>query len=420
MNIIENIKDIKFKGYESYDIEALFLWVSELDVSGKIAGTSKIRDSLSLLFLVFFDRYKYIYTESRRSKILFTIPLTLGRSSIIEMIKNVASLAQDYDLISYKKRIFPQFSFYAFKILFLILYWVRSLNKTKLSFNQKVVVLKCLTDISKLQKRIEKIDIKKYNLLTVFYDAAYLDNYLVQLFKTNNIKTATLQHGLVIAPRDEVKYNVEFSGVELRGSISDYFLAWNKLTKIEAIKVGFTEDKIKVLGIPYFVGIETIIEKPNNKMFGVVLSTLFSEKSNIELIEYANKLAQQIGYKYVLRYHPNFKGNEYDQYVDNNFFCGSSDKSTSIKEYASDVEFSLVSSSSVYMELIYLNHLVYRFSTGDVEDKYRDIPYLKFSNFDQLVALQSVKDSAHEQLFSLLCETRDVSHNYKSFFENFK
>ena len=86
-------------------------------------------------------------------------------------------------------------------------------------------------------------------------------------------------------------------------------------------------------------------------------------------------------------------------------------------------EFSLVSSSSVFCELVYVKHNIMRFSTHKINDKYRDIPYgLTFSNIEDVISCynKGFNEEDNELLFKYLCGLEDVTISYKRFLSKFE
>ena len=303
------------------------------------------------------------------------------------------------------------------KIGFMLKYAKRVLNKKSLRNN--LARINALLIIDDFSNAINDIDFTKAKLGVVYYDVSKYDYMFVQLFKKRGIKTATLQHAAFVAPRKVSSANFEFEGVELCNSTSDYFLAWNPFTKEEAIKSGMSESKIKVLGIPKYIN--TTVDDIRHKKtfcFGVVLNAKSFDSLNRRLIQYADFVANKTGYSYYLKYHPQFQEFIYDSLPKSGKCIGHLELSKSVSDYVRMVDFTLISNSTVFIELIYMGHTVFRLQAGDA-DKFRNVPYNAFTNEEELDELLNGKIAeSSNQLFSYMCFTRNPKAKYKNFFLN--
>jgi hypothetical protein len=274
--------------------------------------------------------------------------------------------------------------------------------------------------IFKCDLQTKNINIANYKLLVVYYDANSLYNYYVQKFQKHSIKTATLQHGVALARRENIN-NLDFAGIEFGNCISDYLLAWNQFTYEEAIRSGIEKERIIIAGILRCINLPVIDNKrEEKKIFGVVLDGIFTEESNLFLIQYANKLAKQLNCKYILKYHPAFDGNEYYRAIDKDCFLYTCEKNMSVFEYAKTVDFSLVANSTVFFELVYMQHCVYHYLSNYMTDKYRNIPYNSFSSFDELLKILNEKNDHTQKLFDICCSVSNIEKTYKDFFSMFE
>ncbi len=261
----------------------------------------------------------------------------------------------------------------------------------------------------------EAFDVSSYKFVVVYYDASPDENFLVQMCKNSNILTMTLQHG--IFARKSVIHTITDTAFELSESISDYYLAWNEYTKDEAIKVGLAPEKVIVLGAPKYINTQepSGICRSNSNVFGVILNNSAFDVHNRRLIEMANQIYQNSGCKYVLRYHPQMNGSEYKSLYSDGFFkCD--DNGHSILEYAQSVSFTIISSSSVFVDLLLLKHPTYRLKVTP-EDTYSTVPFNSFSTVKELLELQKNPGDINEA-FLYLCNTYNVYDNYRSFFDS--
>ena len=264
----------------------------------------------------------------------------------------------------------------------------------------------------------QQVDFQRYNLVVTFCDSIMPECVFTLIGKKQGVLTASLQHGQYTAYRENKFIN---SGVELRSLVSDYLLAWNQMTIDEMKKV----DKITTQ--PYIAGILGYIGKrhelavnPKNHVFGVVINHQSFEEDNLLLVKSANVLASKIGYKYYLKLHPNYDLNHFDSYVCNDFYLGAIEKGIPILDYANRCEFSIASSSSVFCELVYLKHRVIRYSSGKIDDKFRDVPFgLTFNdpNFIYEVYKKGFNDEEEDALFNYLCGADDVTAAYRCFLD---
>ena len=231
----------------------------------------------------------------------------------------------------------------------------------------------------------DSINISKYNLCVFFYDANCIDNYFSQIFQNKGITTATLQHGVMLAERKEVTANPDFCGVELKNFVSNYFLAWNEFTKREALHSGIPKEQIEVLGVIKCIDGGKVIHK-NNKVIGLLLDGEFEAENNSNLINITNAFATNHGYRVYLRFHPRMDKSTYKDLYEDNIFQVCPNE-ISLKEYVSQTEFCIVANSTAFIEMLCWNAIVYRYSTMDAKDKYRDANYPSFHTLEDLESL---------------------------------
>jgi hypothetical protein len=416
--IKDEIKKIKLRGFENYDLSKILYMTSEID---KIVPqeTSSMKLFYLLIIRCFFQNWHFKYMEAPRSSILFLYDASDGRKDTLEMFNHIVSLSESRDiLITSKSSFFKKIHIATgVKILLHLYLWYGELRKTRLNGYQKINILMKLELILKRNIQSSFVNISKYKLLVVFFDASPLYNFFVQKFKRASVKTATFQHGVILAKREGIN-NVDIAGIELGNCISDYLLAWNRFTYKEAVKSGIDKERIKIVGISRCINLPVNCCNATSRhgIFGVVLDGIHTEKNNSSLILLANKLAEEMNYKYILRYHPSFKGDEYNHIIDMNRFLHTGKNDTSIFEYAKMVDFSLIANSTVLFELVYMKHKVYRYSSNDMMDKYRDIPYNSFSSFDELLYLLNKEEDCSQALYDLCCSVNDIRKAHRDFF----
>lgn len=293
--------------------------------------------------------------------------------------------------------------------------WKKELKRNGYKQHEIITIIPALIELWFLKANIPIIDYSQYKLVVTFFDAEFFQGYFSEIARLNGIKTATLQHGQFTAYREKTFEN---SGVELRCFKSDYFLCWNQMTIDEGIKEGIPLDCFVKTGILGYIGSKyQECTKPNNDTFGVVLGHPMFEEENLALIEAANILAKAKGIKYYLKLHPNYIDTHFSKYIEPTLYIGNIAKGIPILEYANMVDFSIVGSSSVFAELVYIQHDVIRYSSGDIKDKYRDIHLGRyFTNPQEIIEVySSVEETNNKELFDYICSVKDVTASYKSF-----
>lgn len=141
---------------------------------------------------------------------------------------------------------------------------------------------------------------------------------------------------------------------------------------------------------------------------------------NITLINAANHLSRAKGFRYYLKLHPSYKDDFFKDIVDQNHYLGNIKKGIDMIDYANMIDFSIVGSSTVFTELIFLGHEVIRYSNQSIKDKYRDIKLgLTFSEPKQILDVYNRGNFEIDSLFDDLCSIREVQSSYQNFFSVF-
>ncbi|MCD7882767.1 MAG: hypothetical protein LUI87_03525, partial [Lachnospiraceae bacterium] len=259
---------------------------------------------------------------------------------------------------------------------------------------------------------IAKFDIYSYYNVTVFDDVSSAEHIIIERANSKGITTVTMEHG-AFGGYNPKEATLDELGIEFRFSNAKYYLLWNLDEKEKAINSGLTEDKLKIVGIPAYIGVERNSLRNKQNLFGIILNGAMYETHNIPLIKMGNKIAKYLGYKYIVRYHPNYKGTEYFDQINYDYYAGNSEKSESILEYSKRVDFSIITCSAVFNELIYLNSTVYRYAY-DPNDKFSDVKDNSFESFEDFKAMYP--DDHGDALFNRFCTVRDVEKAYKDFY----
>ena len=416
---------LRFKGLYPCDFEKVFNWVliqeeirhPALTVKERLSFTARRVLSL-LLHLLFKYSTMKIKNISANSTVLFLF-LPEGRSDSKKMFSDVANTIahRHYDLVIWEKC--RSFSLKrSLKMVQLFASWWNALRQQEYGFITKMLILKILTDIKDKQDELEETykGLIKFKLTVFFYDASPFDNYFSQLLQASGSTTATLQHGVMLAPRSGLEDNIDFVGGEFKNSVSDYFLVWNEFTRREAVKAGISMDKIKVLGIAKCLGLPPF--KPTlRKTFGVILDGFYEKENKPVMIEIACSFAKQAGYRFIVRYHPNFRGDEYTDIIPKALGEECS-KTVSLEDFANNVSFCIISNSTVMFEFLYRRMDVFHYSSSN--DKFKDLPLKSFRSLSEFVGqFNLVENSKERELEDLVCQPRDISSAYRNFFSNY-
>ena len=412
--IKDALRGLNFKGFEGFEVWRILYQPSE---SERILH---IRTNWAKILYHILFKKTTIVLEENGGKILFFMFYS-GRSDFERINENVYSLVDIKDrlIVTFNKRrkqISINFLWRCFLNMF---QWSKQLEQTGLCYEQKKVALDYLIMNFKCAFDMQKITLKHYKLAVIFNDADTIGNYVCQYCKNRAIETASLQHGVILAPHPDIA-NIDFAGIELCNSISDHFLVWNNFTKYQALKAGKREENIEVCGIIRCMDVRPEVNKNNKKKFGVVLDGRYTAELNLLLVTIANKVAKDMNMKYYLKYHPSDSPHLYDHITDNDYYIGAYDKTKTIKQYAGDVDFSLIANSTVYMELVFLKHTCYRLCSDKSSlDKYKDVGIMNFSSAEHVVSLIKKGKGNSAELYDQLCTIEDVRSSYKSFFERY-
>lgn len=238
----------------------------------------------------------------------------------------------------------------------------------------------------------QRINFKKYKLLTTFCDAHGIENLITQIANQYCI-TATLQHGQyrVLKPETE---NADVEAYE--NFSSDYLFAWGEVTKEEFIKVGINKERILVVGaLKPFSNNVKITQHNSKKVFGVILDGNIYHQSNIEMIKVANKLAEKYNLKFILRMHPK---NEESLYITacNTRYLLRAIKGVENQKYANEVDFSIIHMTGVFVELLSINSPMFLYDDKYLEDIFK-IDGSTFTDFLYLDKLYNIFDNDREK-----------------------
>lgn len=377
---------LKLKHFEGYDTERLLNYVIITQQYTECAS-SNFRIILGWISLFFHAFFRLRNFEVRKlgcnSKVLLLYPFgEKCRSDIDKMIRNVAHTIPNnrYDVINWDNKVEISLGKVLVKLR-AVYVWNRQIKTLNINTIQRQILLNLLLCAYDMKSDMNHhLDIKKYKLALVHYDAPFLYNFFVQYMKIHGCKTATMQHGVMLARREEVHDNMDFCGVEFSSFVSDYFLAWNDFSKKEAMKMGINEERIKVLGNAKCLG-EPIVRNIGQNTIGIILDGIYDVKKNLQMIQIIDKFAKEHGYKYIIRLHPNDSISHYDNMRDHaiSTICP---RNMRLEDFFSNISFCVVANSTVLFELEYHRIPFVRYSNGGAKDKFKDYHNLISFNDD--------------------------------------
>ena len=112
------------------------------------------------------------------------------------------------------------------------------------------------------------------------------------------------------------------------------------------------------------------------------LNHIYFRNYNIRLIEAANFVAEKNNMKYYVKFHPSLDLSSYDDYLDQRYAIKVPIETT-VAEYSKMVDFSILSHSTVYVELIFFKSKVYLMHVDNL-CKFTRFPEYDFSSKEEL------------------------------------
>lgn len=380
-----------------------------------------VRGLISIIYRVFVssETYYFIHQGNAKRKVLFIFchDINTFRSDCTSMFMATAKVldSKDYDLIGLKHS--NKYHILSFiHLTKLISSWIRELKNNNIGIYHSIEILREAIDCYYLRIQLDSlINTSSIKLSVFFYDADSRDNYCSQYLQDFGIPTATLQHGIQLAPRKGLEDNIDFAGIEFGCFISNYYLAWNEFTRQEAIKAGIKDNQIKVLGISKCIGKNPLLKKGNSNVIGLILDGKYEEENNIPMIRLLNQLCVKYNIKYKLRYHPDYKGTEYLDYIDARY-CIATNKRETLNDFLSSVKLCIVANSTVLFELEFYSVPFIRYSSGNLKDKFVGYSGISFNNYEELEKcyLSIIKECVIVPRYM-----ENIAYNYRRFFESF-
>ena len=298
--------------------------------------------------------------------------------------------------------------------------YISLVKRHRFSFTEALYCLPDWFNLSDFAKTIKKIDLSKYRLIVTFCDAEPRQNLLTQIANCFGCDTATLQHGMFCAPMKNAT-SAEEEGVELKGVVSKYFLAWNGLTKDYAIETGIPEDAIRIVGNPKFVDDGDRCFSPKNRnCFGVILGNLAFDRDNRKLIEIANETAKILNMRFYLKYHPVVSDTYYSEMADDQYCVGSVERGIALPDYIDKIDFSIVGQSSMFVELIHMGHPTFHMHDDTIADKFELAEAISFQTPEELCRLWQENHGVTDELALYLAGPQNVARQYVDFFDLYR
>lgn len=377
------------------------------------------RNALGGIFLYFMysfiDERYYKFEISKDHEYLMLFGKFNCRADHQRTFSNFANTMGDADVIMadfLDKKVYHPFRFLKSIPLFFV--WLFQMLAKGMPLLEALNAIRFVELCYIQKKELSSYFDKKYKFVVAYYDASPDESFIIQEFKNRGVLTMTLQHG-IFARKSKIR-SITDTAFEISESVSDYYLAWNQYTRDEAIKIGLNPENVIVLGAPKYISFKEPDSAcfSDSNVFGVILNNSAFDLHNRKLIEAANNISKEMNMKYYLRYHPQMKGSEYKDLYNENFIAVNNNKTT-IAQYAQTVNFTIISSSSVFVDLLLLKHPTYRLKVLE-DDTYSTVEYNSFSTASQLKEMHNNR-KADNPAFDYLCNSYNTYKNYRTFFD---
>ena len=412
---LRNYKPFFFDNRIEWDkVFALYITINDsLNCLGK---RHMLESFLYALDYAFFDKFQLEFNGKGRMILFYG--LFNWRKDHYSVFKKFSSKF-DFATVAYPKPIEKKIQVLrGLQYLIMMLVWIMQALLCGYGIKKSFVMLRTLVICNRIDDFVEKLLSNDETLFVTYYDASPDEAYCVQKAKIHGKVTATLQHGIFC--RKERQKALSDTAFEYSESNSDYYLGWNQYTKDEWSRIGLDENKFIMAGIPRYIDHHFKTYNTNNcsqkKIFGVMLNNSSFDLHNKSLIKMANLIAESYNIKYVVRYHPELIPNSYDDLIDKKYFYGVSDNNMSIESYSNTVDFTIISSSRVMVDLVYLNKNVYRLKVTN-EDTYNNINDNAFSTINEFRRIVNNSEGM-EKVRRYLCTIDDVKETYSSIFKD--
>lgn len=204
------------------------------------------------------------------------------------VLSTVKPFSSQHVLLKKAKRINIKTTFFSLKNIF---YIYKRLNNIKES-NKKFYIFISILDILKI---LDKFKDSKPKFIITHADMQPIENLIIQYFKSKNIPTVTLQHGLYIDYTEFPNINE----VNYKNVVSDYFLSWGEETKILLQKYQ-KNININIVGNPTIS--ETLPISAN--FFVIIFEQELLKSYNYILLDIGRKIEKYFNIKFKVKFHP--------------------------------------------------------------------------------------------------------------------
>jgi len=347
------------------------------------------------------------------------------RADNFQRMHLIASCAKDSDWcepITKRRRLAPRRIMY----LFIGLRWFIKMKKLGIPVKQRLaLVVQMISGKAFLDAYIRSVPHHDYTLVVTLADFQLYANILAQYYHLKSVPTATLQDGNPIRIPEKITAVQQFMPA-FRAFVSDYYLAWGEYYKELAVSCGLSPDKIVCLGMPKYIGLDTMPKlQKKSKVFAIMLDHDFLG-NNKQLIQDGNFLAKELGMKYILRFHPATKTERYSGLVDSMLCIGICEKHVPVSKYLEGMAFVIGCNSAVVIEAMLSCAVVIRRIPEDKDYLSNTAFPLEYASAEDALELVKNTFDKYDGISSRLsdyrirmCGSGSIENNYREFFSKF-
>lgn len=397
----------KLKGIDIYPVMVAPMFMNE--------GKVEVRELYRLIKQAMFkNAYENKQKGCSKQVFLFTSSYR-GRKDYALMMDRVVHVNENYiylKSIEKKKNIEADGCQY----LIYIIIWFIQMSKKNIPFMWRLFIVIHLyysfIEVKCIERCLNNRDVKT---LVTFCDVHSVDALATQYFKKNGFTTVTLQHG---------HFNSKDRGWVFSCSKSDFFLTHGEFANREAEKCGVSKERLVPVGMMNYISSDKECESNGREshIFGVLLNGPGAADDNKGLLSLSNYFAKKYGYKYIIKSHPVLEISVYKNLIEDELLYGFAEKGISIAEFSKQVDFAFAGNSTVFMEFLFLEKMIFRY-VGICQDIYEGIEEFRFMNKEDLDNIYSncIKnpDMTIKNIIRVkdyLCQNGDIARNYREFF----
>ena len=327
-----------FKNLEEIRIGDALYYLIMLEERYYKGQVSLIKVFLCVIREMFFSNVSQV-EETENSKFLFVFSSDYSdRVTYLEWYKKIRNMCFPSSLIA---NIGRKVRIISLKRFGLVVSWYKTLRgvfTVKLSLYFLRHLIRGYDEYDFVRSLIQEKEIKG---LCTLCDVHLVDSIITQWCNHNGIVTVTAQHGIFVA------------GPDFALSHSRYFLGHGQFALEQAALSGKKEGVFKV-GMPQNIGakLPKQIGKDNLAVVGVLFAGCSEAlmSSDLRILEWVLECATVYNYKVIVKFHPGYEKETYQ------FDWSRVDKiysqEISIEEFAKKVDFTVVNSSTVFLEML--------------------------------------------------------------------